>query len=100
VFQTYRRYAGNEIYEVEAVQLSKENVDRVSEWCQGHRVLEHDALDHDKTFVGINFPTATGMRRASEGDYILHNIDTTEFYAHSAQNFEIMYEKIPGGGDS
>jgi hypothetical protein len=93
----YRRILDDHIIEVEAVQLTKENAHELAYWCDAQEVVEHDALDHNKTFVGLNFPTATGMRRASEGDYILHNIGTTEFYAHSAQNFEIMYEKIPGG---
>lgn len=57
--------------EVQAIQLTHENVQDVADWCNGLEVRELDALDPTKEFVGINVPTFEGRVRASEGDYIV-----------------------------
>jgi hypothetical protein len=80
--------------EVEAVQLTSENANEVSDWCKGFAVVEHDALDHDKTYSGVNVPVSFGKRRASEGDYIIRNTKTNEFWVHSQGSFESMYKAV------
>lgn len=69
-FQHFRRDKDGQ--EVEAIVLSPENVDELECWTGGLQIVEHDALDHEKTFVGLNISTPDGMRRASEGDFVIH----------------------------
>jgi hypothetical protein len=83
---------GSVVVQVEATQLTKENVKEVAAWCNGQEVLEHDALDSSKTFVGLNLDTAMGRRRASEGDFIILH-PTGEFYVHKSGTFNALYQK-------
>lgn len=57
----------------EAVKLDHENVTGVSDWCGGLEVVEHDAVDLSRNYVGINVRTREGNKRASEGDYVVRN---------------------------
>jgi hypothetical protein len=86
-------FDGDIVQEVEAVQLTKENAQQITEWCKGLMVIEHDALDDDKTYVGINVPTLMGKRRASEGNYIIQH-SSGEFYVHGIDTFEALYNPI------
>lgn len=79
------------LLEVVAAKLTSTNVDEVSDWCAGQKVLEHDALDSTKTFVGLNVRTFMGMRRASEGDYVCQHA-SGEFTVQKPGIFEDMYE--------
>jgi len=83
---------GNGHYVVEAVQLSKENVREVAEWCTGKEVEEIDALDSTKRYVGLNLLTFQGMARASEGDYIAKD-NLGDFHIRWAENFTQNFEK-------
>src|SRR5690349_3416054 len=90
---TYRRRPSPDNIAVDAVQLTADNVDEVASWCSGHKVIEHDALDHEKTFVGINVPTCEGVVRASEGDYIIKDV-MFEFHVRRPGDFESKYERL------
>lgn len=65
-----KKYMWN-LGEVEAEQLTSDNVAEVAYWCNGHTVEEIDALDDSKTFAALNVFTLNGPKRAQEGDYIV-----------------------------
>lgn len=89
--QQYRRKDTGAI--VEAVQLRKDNVSEVANWCVGQEVEETDALDPDKKYVGVNFISWDGMARASESDYIIKDI-LGNFVSRWPQPFEEAFEKV------
>lgn len=89
-----QRYRSNKVdEEVDAVQISSQNVTDVAAWCEGQEVVEHDALDHDKKFVGINVPTLIGMKRVSEGDYLVRG-SRNSFYPLKRGVFEREFELL------
>lgn len=51
------------------------NAAELAEWCGGKAVIEHDALDHSKTFPAVNVPVGEDVERASLGDIIIKNDD-------------------------
>jgi hypothetical protein len=59
--------------------LNANNAAELAEWCGGRVVVEHDALDSDKTSPGINVPVGRGIgvKRASLGDVIVQKHDGT-----------------------
>ena len=59
----------------ESKTLTTDNVKEVAEWCGGRPVVEHDALDNDKTSPGINVPVCQNVERASLGDMVIRNED-------------------------
>lgn len=61
--------------EVSALQVSVETVSTAAAWCGGLEVVEHDALDNEKTYPAINVPTQRGVKRASEGDWVIQQED-------------------------
>lgn len=79
--------------EVQAVQLRKDNVQEVADWCTGQEVKEIDALDSSKTYVGLNFISWDGMARASEGDYIILD-PMGNFISRWGHAFEEAFERV------
>jgi len=61
----------------QARTLTEKNAAELAAWCGGKSVVEHDALDDEKTSPGINVPTRDGVERASLGDSIIKNHDGT-----------------------
>jgi hypothetical protein len=61
----------------EARTLTEDNVWELAPWCGGNPVVEHDALDDDKTSPGINVPVGDDVQRASLGDTIIRKADGT-----------------------
>jgi hypothetical protein len=61
----------------EARTLTANNADELAAWCGGRAVVEHDALDHEKTSPGINVPVGlfSEVKRASVGDTILREMN-------------------------
>jgi hypothetical protein len=59
----------------EARVLTRANAEELTQWCGGLPVVEHDALDHEKTFPAINVPYGDGAKRASLGDTIVRMHD-------------------------
>lgn len=76
---------------VEAIQLSKDNVEEVATWCGGAIAEEIDPTDDEKRFVAINVPTLEGVMRASEGDYVIKGVKG-EFYPCKPEIFQATYE--------
>jgi hypothetical protein len=91
--QQYRRKFAQEPSVIEAVQLTKQNVEEVAAWCAGKEVTEIDALEHTITYVGLNVITWDGMARASEGDYILKDA-LGDFHIRKPHAFTTTYEPI------
>ncbi len=79
--------------EVYAAMLTPQNVKELAGWCEGMAVLEHDALDYNSTFVGLNIPTQEGMKRVSQGEYLVKMGD--EFFAAKPGAFENRFELSP-----
>ena len=77
---------------IEAIQLTKENVDQVVAWCDGTPIEETDALDSEKRYVGINIPSWGGVVRASEGDFVIKD-HLGEFHTRWPQHFNNMFVK-------
>jgi hypothetical protein len=61
----------------EAKTLTADNAEELAAWCRGKAVVEHDALDDNKTSPGVNVPVGDGVERASLGDIIIQNNDGT-----------------------
>jgi hypothetical protein len=57
--------------------LTASNADELAEWCEGQKVIEHDALDRNKTSPGINLLCGSEVKRASVGDTIIRRNDGT-----------------------
>lgn len=55
--------------------LSGGNAHELALWCGGRVVVQHDALDHDSTTLGLNVPTNDGVQRAQIGDTVIRNRD-------------------------
>lgn len=78
---------------VEANQVTSETADAVAVWCGGLAITEHDALVHETTYAGINVPTTTGMKRASEGAWIVR-APSGGFYVVSDAVFKEVFEAV------
>lgn len=61
----------------EARVVTDINAYEITEWCKGRMVMEHDALDHDKAWPGINVPCGDDVKRASLGDIVIKKHDGT-----------------------
>lgn len=70
IFQRYRNDLRRE--EVDAVKLSPDNAEYLTSFTGGVLVEEKDPFDSSKTKVGLNIPTPDGMKRCSEGDYVIY----------------------------
>lgn len=68
--------------EIEAVQLSKENMEAVCEWCCG-------SLGYTQIF----FTTLEGVMTAQIGDWIIKGVKG-EFYPCKPDVFEMTYEQV------
>lgn len=76
---------------VQAMMLTPEMVTVISVWSSSMPVIEHDALDHDVTYVGLNVPTNSGPKRASQGDYVVKLTDGS-FDIRKAHQLKSMRE--------
>jgi len=78
---------------IEAAQLSVDTAERISVWSGGRIVEEIDPVNSTKRFVAMNIPTLEGVKRASEGDYVVRSL-SGEFDVMRAREFERKYEII------
>lgn len=78
--------------EIEAVQIDEDSADFIAEWCNGLKVMEHDAIDHDKKTPGINVPTRSGNQRASDGWWVY--LDSSGFHVMGPNAFPEAYEPV------
>lgn len=81
---------------IEANLVAPETYEAVAIWCGGVSVLEHNALDHAETYAAINVPTSSGMKRASEGDWIIRR-PTGDFYPVKPERFSMLFELVIHG---
>lgn len=82
---------------VEAVKLTNENVQEVADWCTGQEVVETDAFDPHKHYVGLNVVLWDGVGRLSEGDYLVKD-GLGSFHVRWASNFERDFEEVDDDG--
>lgn len=61
----------------DARRVRPDTVTQTALWCGGVPVEELDALDPAQRFPGINVPTADGVKRASDGMFIIRLSDGT-----------------------
>lgn len=81
---------------IEANLLTPDNAEAVAVWCGGVSVIEHDALRHEITFVAVNVPTALGMARAQEGDWVVRRV-TGDFVPVNPSRFSELFESVVDG---
>lgn len=79
--------------QVTAIQLTPESVERAAQFCGGIQVTEIDPFDRSKKFVALNIPTLHGVKRASEGQYIVKDAKGHITVMHASE-FENMYQEI------
>lgn len=87
------RYIDDLLNEIEAIKLTGDNVTAVALWCSGIPVTEHDALNHDQTFAGINVPTKGDTKRASENDWVIRLPDDS-FDVLKGWQFRSTYREV------
>jgi hypothetical protein len=71
--------------EIEAIQLTEENIDKVMEFC-GDEIIHHP-------IAGTFIKTLEGTMKADKGDYIIKGVKG-EFYPCKPDIFELTYEKV------
>lgn len=77
--------------EVEARQLTEENVSELAHWVAGLAVKELDPFTHEE-HVALNMPTLEGVVRVSKGDYVVRTSDG-EFSRCSERTFQETFEQ-------
>lgn len=91
---------------IEAMQLTRINVDEVAAWCGGRVIRHAKASDPDDVYVALDIPTLEGTMRAetyhhstwngleySGGDYVIKGT-RGEFYPCKPDIFEATYEQV------
>ena len=91
--------------EIEAMHLTRENVDQVAAWCGGRVIRDAKPGDPTDEYVALDIPTLEGTmrgetfhsstwdgRRYHGGDYIIRGVQG-EFYPCKPDIFEATYEK-------
>ncbi len=71
--------------EIEAIQLTEENLDKIMEFCGG-KIKSHP-------LTGVVIETLEGNMTADKGDYIIKGVKG-EFYPCKPDIFELTYEKV------
>lgn len=92
--------------EIEAMQVTRENVEGVAAWCGGRVVTEVKPGDPTDVYVALDIPTLEGIMRAETfhssawdgkryagGDYIIRGVQG-EFYPCKPDIFEQTYEPV------
>lgn len=100
--QTYRKKP----VEIEAMQVTRENVDTVAAWCGGRVYREEKASDPPDVYVALDIPTLEGVMRAETfhpstwdgrryagGDFIIRGVKG-EFYPCKPDIFAATYEPV------
>lgn len=78
---------------VTAIKLTPESVERAAQFSGGIQVEEIDPFDRSRRFVALNIPTLYGMKRASEGEYIVKD-QKGIITIMSPSEFESKYQEI------
>ena len=101
MMKTYRKKP----VEIQAWQLTRENVYEVAKWCGGRVVQEAKPGDPTDVYIGLDIPTLEGVMRAetfapetwdgskySGGDFIIKGVNG-EFYSCKYSIFWKTYEE-------
>jgi hypothetical protein len=78
----------------EAYQLTKENAQELMKPTRAVLVQEIDAENPDLIYVGLNVLTGGAAFRVSEGEWLLHNTGTGQWFKVSPGYFERDYKEI------
>lgn len=85
----YKSLTDDEVV-VEARVVDKTSVSNIAGWCAGVEVIEIDPFNSSLTFAAVNVPTAGGMMRAQEDDYVVR-LPTGDFYVHKPLRFKELF---------
>jgi hypothetical protein len=90
---------------IEAMHLTRENVDAVAAWCGGRVVRDAKASDPSDVYVALDIPTMEGVMRAETfhsslwdgrrytgGDWVIRGVKG-EFYPCKPDIFAATYEE-------
>lgn len=93
--------------EIEAMALSRNNIQEVAKWCGGRVVSEANPADRTDVYLALDIPTLEGVMRAetthwstwngseyTHGDWIIRGVQG-EFYPCKPDIFEATYEEVP-----
>lgn len=78
--------------EIEARQVTADDVIEVAAWCGGQVVEEFNPLT-DESHPGVNVPTLNGPMRASDGDYVVKEVGG-RFGIYKKHQFEAKFEEL------
>ncbi|MDY0891868.1 hypothetical protein [Frigoribacterium sp. CFBP9030] len=92
--------------EIEAMQLTRTNVDEVASWCGGQVIRLAKPSDPSDVYIALDIPTLEGKMRADTfhsstysggeyhgGDYIIRGVQG-EFYPCKPDIFAATYEPV------
>lgn len=92
--------------EIEAMQLTRVNVDEVASWCGGRVIRHAKPGDPSDVYIALDIPTLEGKMRADTfhsstysggkyhgGDYIIRGVQG-EFYPCKPDIFAATYEAV------
>lgn len=77
---------------IEAIQLTRTNVNFLANWCGGRVVRESKPSDRTDVYIALDMPHLDGILRAIVGDYITKD-EHGVFGRTKAEIFEISYQR-------
>ncbi len=78
---------------IEAEQLTRENLSRLSDWCGGTWADLYGRGDRGEDISNVAIATLEGAMRANLGDWIIKGVKG-EFYPCKNEIFEATYEPV------
>ena len=78
---------------VEAMKLTKDNLEEAAIWCGGRAVHEEKPTANSDVFSYLLVPHLDGRLEVSLGMYLIKNRDTGDFYPLTAGAFESRFAK-------
>lgn len=81
--------------EVDAIQLTRENIEEVAVWCGGEIITEPKASDPSDVYMALTVPRANGPIDAQVGFYVLKNA-RGRFEVNSPEIFEKKFGRSYG----
>lgn len=79
--------------EIEAIEITPDKVQKAALWTGGVEVVEIHPLDKTIKFVALNFMTPDGIKRASEGHYVVKDA-LGNFSSMGPNEFHSKYKLI------
>lgn len=100
--ETYRKKP----VEIEAMQLTRDNADKVAAWCGGRVIRDAKPGDPSDVYIALDIPTLEGVMRAESfhsstwdgrryngGDFVIRGIKG-EFYPCKPDIFQATYDAV------